>query len=121
MAGVGLLELIAQEDIDRRADPDDRDGDGISGRVNIVWDPEVNVLRPGRFGLKANLPSVRVQVAAALAGDLGITSALFPRQPCTDAQPRCQAAPTGDAARGRRRRLRRLSVAARERAPRVQR
>ncbi len=100
MAGVGLLELIPQEDIERRADPDDRDADGISGRVNIVWDPEAEALRPGRFGLKANQPSARVQVAAALAGDLGVTSSVFPDQPCTEGQPRCQAAPTGEDASG---------------------
>lgn len=100
MAGVGLLDLVAQEDIDRRADPEDRDGDGISGRVNMVWDPESESMRPGRFGLKANQPSVRVQVAAALLNDMGISSPVFPRQPCTPKQPRCNAVPNGNDANG---------------------
>jgi len=100
LAGVGLIELIAQADLERAADPDDRDGDGISGRVNRVWDPEMRTMRPGRFGLKANQPSVRVQVAGALSGDMGLSSPVFPDQPCTALQPRCLAAPTGNDAEG---------------------
>lgn len=100
LAGVGLLELIEQADLDRIADPDDRDGDGISGRVNRVWDPESKTTRLGRFGLKANQPSVRVQVAGALSGDMGLSSPVFPDQPCTALQPRCLAAPTGNDANG---------------------
>ena len=96
LAGVGLLELIEQTAIDALSDPDDRDGDGISGRVNQVWDPEAKAVRPGRFGLKANQPSVRVQVAGALSGDMGLTTPVFPEQPCTAKQPRCLAAPHGD-------------------------
>ncbi|MDD9942636.1 MAG: thiol oxidoreductase [Myxococcales bacterium] len=93
--GLGLLALIDQEDIARLADPDDRDGDGVSGRQNRVWDPIDGRARPGRFGLKANQASLRVQVAAALRTDVGITSSVFPEQPCTAAQPRCQRAPGG--------------------------
>lgn len=96
LVGMGLLELIEQSDLDQLADPDDRDGDGISGRVNYVWDPETKTTRPGRFGLKANQPSVRVQVAGALAGDMGLSSPVFPQQPCTAQQTRCLAAPTGN-------------------------
>lgn len=100
LAGVGLLALVDQADLDRIADPDDRDGDGISGRINHVWDPESRTIRPGRFGLKSNQPSVRVQVAAALSEDMGLSSPVFPDQPCTALQPRCLAAPTGNDAEG---------------------
>lgn len=100
LAGMGLLELVPQAEVDRVTDPDDRDGDGISGRVNRVWDPELKTHRPGRFGLKANQPSVRVQVAAALSGDMGLSSPVFPQQPCTTLQPRCEAAPNGNDADG---------------------
>lgn len=95
MYGMGLLEGIAKRDLDRHVDPDDRDGDGISGRRNRVRDRELGEIRPGRFGWKANQPSLKQQVAAALSGDLGITSAMFPEQPCTDRQPACLAAPHG--------------------------
>ena len=100
LAGIGLLELIDEADIVRGADPHDADSDGVSGRVNRVWDPERKAERVGRFGLKANQPSVRLQVAGALNGDMGISSPAYPSQPCTDQQPRCVAAPHGDDANG---------------------
>jgi CxxC motif-containing protein (DUF1111 family) len=37
MIGLGLLEAVAEEDIRALADPGDADGDGISGRPNLVW------------------------------------------------------------------------------------
>jgi CxxC motif-containing protein (DUF1111 family) len=95
--GLGLLELIDVTALTRLADPDDDDGDGISGRLNHVLDPSTGELAVGRFGLKANQPTLRVQVAAALHGDIGITSTLFPSQPCTAAQPACAASPPGAA------------------------
>ena len=64
----------------RRADPDDRDGDGISGRPNWVPDRSHGQRRVGRFGWKAEQPSVLQQAAAAFVGDMGITSALFPQR-----------------------------------------
>lgn len=93
--GVGLLERIPEADLLVAADPDDRDGDGISGRPNRAWDPEREALRLGRFGLKANQPSLRVQVAAALRDDQGITNPIFPHEVCTEAQPECGRAPSG--------------------------
>lgn len=100
LQGMGLLELIEIADLERRVDPDDADGDGISGRMNRVWDPEQQRERPGRFGWKANQPSVRVQVAAAFNGDVGITSPIYPEQPCTARQAECLAAPSGNDADG---------------------
>ena len=40
MIGLGLLEAIDEVDILAAADPDDADGDGISGRPNLVWSAE---------------------------------------------------------------------------------
>ncbi|MGD8608977.1 MAG: di-heme oxidoredictase family protein, partial [Myxococcales bacterium] len=77
------------------ADPDDADGNGISGRVNQVWDVSAHEMRVGRFGWKAEQPSVRQQVAGALVGDMGITSEMFPDQNCPAPQQACAAAPTG--------------------------
>lgn len=53
MIGLGLLEAIPAADILALADPDDADGDGISGRPNVVWSDEFNRPMLGRFGLKA--------------------------------------------------------------------
>lgn len=96
LAGVGLLERIPEAAIETLADPLDRDGDGVSGRVQRVWDLETSTKRLGRFGWKADQPTVRAQVAAAFVNDIGITSPLFPGQPCTDAQTRCLEAPHGN-------------------------
>ena len=99
MIGLGLLEAIPAEDILALADPYDDDGDGISGRPNIVWSFEYNQPMLGRFGLKAGTPTVREQSAGALAGDIGISSPIFPAAwgECTTAQYDCRAAPHGDA------------------------
>ena len=78
MTGMGLLEAIPEADLVAAADPEDADGDGISGRVNRVWDVSQNALRLGRFGWKAGQPTVLQQSAAALHDDLGITTSLFP-------------------------------------------
>ncbi|MEM6467823.1 MAG: di-heme oxidoredictase family protein, partial [Pseudomonadota bacterium] len=98
MIGLGLLEAIPAADILALADPDDADGDGISGRPNIVWSVEYDQPMLGRFGLKAGNPTVRQQSAEAFAGDIGISSPLFPAAwgECTTAQSACLAAPHGD-------------------------
>ncbi len=72
MIGLELLEAIPAVDILDGADPDDLDGDGISGRANIVWSAEFGMPMLGRFGLKAGSPTVREQTAGAFAGDIGI-------------------------------------------------
>ncbi|SHH41316.1 CxxC motif-containing protein, DUF1111 family [Cognatiyoonia sediminum] len=98
MIGLGLLEAIPAVDILANADPDDVDGDGISGRPNIIWSHEYETAMLGRFGHKAGQPTLPEQNAAAFSGDVGISSPLFP-QPygdCTVAQPDCQNAPHGD-------------------------
>ena len=92
--GLGLLEAIPEEDLMALADPDDADGDGISGRVNHVWDVQRGELVVGRFGWKANQPTIRQQTAGALAGDIGMTSSIFPDANCPPAQEECAAAPS---------------------------
>ncbi|MDE4139888.1 MULTISPECIES: di-heme oxidoredictase family protein [Rhodobacterales] len=103
MIGLGLLEAIPTADILAAADPDDADGDGISGRANLVWSEEFQQIMLGRFGLKAGMPTVHEQSAAAFSGDIGISTPLFPAPwgECTTSQTKCRAAPHGnDDARG---------------------
>ncbi|WP_421707495.1 di-heme oxidoredictase family protein [Algihabitans sp.] len=95
--GLGLLEAIHEGDILAQADPDDADGDGISGRPNWVRDDTTGELVLGRFGWKAGNPNVRQQSAHAFTGDIGISTSFTPYHAgeCTEAQTACQAAPTG--------------------------
>ncbi|MBP0021447.1 MAG: c-type cytochrome [Cyanobacteria bacterium SBLK] len=76
--GLGLLEAVPEATIRNLADPDDRDGDGISGRVNEVWDVEKEAIALGRFGWKANNPNLLQQTASAYVNDMGVTNPLFP-------------------------------------------
>jgi CxxC motif-containing protein (DUF1111 family) len=80
LIGVGLLEAIPAEDIRAAADPDDADGDGISGRINEVWSPTLGRKALGRIGWKANVATVADQVAGAFNGDIGITSPVQPEE-----------------------------------------
>jgi CxxC motif-containing protein (DUF1111 family) len=89
--GLGLLEAVPAERLLELSDPDDRDGDGVSGRPNRVWDRAHAELTLGRFGWKAEQPSLRQQIAAALAADLGITSRLYPLADCSGVQVECSA------------------------------
>jgi CxxC motif-containing protein (DUF1111 family) len=78
LIGLGLLEAIAAEDIEARADPDDRDGDGISGRARFAFSDVEQRVMLGRFGWKAGRPTIVDQSAAAFALDVGVSSPLYP-------------------------------------------
>lgn len=95
LAGMGLLEAIPEATLLAAADPDDANHDGISGRVNHVWDETKKASVVGRFGWKANQPSIAQQNAGAFLGDMGITSALFGDETCSPTQTACAAAATG--------------------------
>ncbi|MEM7694164.1 MAG: di-heme oxidoredictase family protein [Pseudomonadota bacterium] len=86
MIGLGLMEAIAAGDIIANADPDDADGDGISGRVPRVADAL------GRFGWKAMAPSLLDQAATAFANDMGLSTRVLPASwgDCTPAQAPCR-------------------------------
>ena len=93
--GLGLLEAVpdtALVQLAQAAKPD-----GVRGHLNLVFDAVTGRMLPGRFGMKANRATVRDQIAAAMQGDLGITSALAPAQNCTPTQHACLAAPAGGA------------------------
>ena len=75
--GRGLLEAVDDATLLALADENDSDADGISGRPNYVWDYAAQRVRIGRFGLKANSPSLRQHIASEYQGELGITNSLF--------------------------------------------
>ena len=97
MIGLGLLEAVAAADVTRRADPDDADGDGVSGRPNRVFSRAEGRIMLGRFGWKAAEPTVVDQAAAALALDMGLSTPLRPDAAgdCTASQSACRAAGHG--------------------------
>ncbi|HVZ41110.1 MAG TPA: di-heme oxidoredictase family protein [Candidatus Kapabacteria bacterium] len=80
IAGIGLLDAIPAAAILAHADPDDRDHDGISGRPNYVTDERTGQTMLGRFGWKANQPTVEQQVENAFQFDIGI----MPSHPASD-------------------------------------
>ncbi len=97
MIGLGLLEAVAEDDILSWADPEDRDGDRISGKPNWSWSVADQEVMLGRFGWKAGQPTIAQQSAGAFAGDIGLATALFPAPAgdCTAVQSACRAAPHG--------------------------
>jgi CxxC motif-containing protein (DUF1111 family) len=93
--GVGLLEAVPESVILEFEDPDDVDGDGISGRANRVWHLSSQNVVIGRFGWKANQPDIAHQTAAAFNTEIGMTSSLLPNENCTNIQIACIDAPDG--------------------------
>ena len=86
LVGLGLLESIDENTILNLADPDDKDRDGISGKVNYVLNEENGKTELGRFGWKANQPSLRLQTAIAFLRDMGITSTIHPKEDFSNKQ-----------------------------------
>lgn len=76
--GAGLVEAIADETILAREDPDDRDGDGISGRAGMVKDVVSGQRRVGRFGWKSQHATLLAFSGDAYRNEMGITNDLFP-------------------------------------------
>jgi CxxC motif-containing protein (DUF1111 family) len=98
MIGLGLLEAVPEEQILANADPDDENGDGISGKPNRVWSKKHDKPMLGRFGWKASVPTIADQAASAFSGDIGISSTLMSAGSgeCTEKQPACLNAPSGN-------------------------
>jgi CxxC motif-containing protein (DUF1111 family) len=90
LRGRGLLERVDGRAILALADPEDRDGDGISGRARPIVGAD-GVAGIGRFGAKATTATLEEQTAAAAALDLGLSSPWrkLPHGDCTTAQGSC--------------------------------
>jgi CxxC motif-containing protein (DUF1111 family) len=70
--GAGLIDSIPEAEILLNEDPDDLDGDGVSGvarRINVGGEIEI-----GRFGWKAQVPRLRDFIKDAMGGENGITT-----------------------------------------------
>jgi hypothetical protein len=78
----GMIEAIPSEAIAANADPDDLNGDGISGKVHwvgLIEDPKAP-LRAGRFGWKAQLATVLSFSADASRMEMGLTNRFIPTE-----------------------------------------
>jgi CxxC motif-containing protein (DUF1111 family) len=95
MIGMGLLEAISETDVLANADERDANNDGISGRPNYVWNAQERRAGLGRFGWKANQPTILQQTAGAFNGDIGITTRMFPAHGHSPVQSALDTLPNG--------------------------
>jgi CxxC motif-containing protein (DUF1111 family) len=93
LIGLGLLDAVAEEAI-LVAAAQSRAA-GVDGRPNRVWDSIHGGQAIGRFGHKANVPSLLQQIVTAYHEDLGVTSRWFPEENCPPIQTACRAEPPG--------------------------
>lgn len=80
--GAGLVEAIQEAEILSRADPDDLDGDGISGRPARTADGRI-----GRFTRKGTAADLLHQAASAASTDIGLTSSIHPQENTVNGKP----------------------------------
>ncbi len=92
--GMGYLEAVSEEDILALAKM--QQAQGLNGRPNYVRDDINKRMALGRFGWKANQPSIKQQIAAAFHGDMGVTSSLYIEENCPPVQTDCRAVPPGN-------------------------
>jgi CxxC motif-containing protein (DUF1111 family) len=100
LRGRGLLERIDERAVLALADPDDRDGDGISGRARLIKG-EDGIEHIGRFGAKATAATLEAQTADAASIDIGLSSPEkhLPFGDCTPAETDCLRMATGQSER----------------------
>ena len=83
LVGMGLLEAVSEDTLARLANASLADADGTVGKLQIVTDLKNPALkRVGRFGWRATSASVEQQTAAALNGDIGVTTSILPTRLC---------------------------------------
>ena len=91
VTGLGFLDAISDADLIALSDPDDVDGDGISGRPHWNTIPTYVSLRPNsvsqngryisRFGKKGGAYDLLHQTSGAYNQDMGITTLFEPIDP----------------------------------------
>lgn len=94
VSGLGFLDAVSDADLIALADPDDSDGDGISGRLHWNTIPNYVTLRPNsiarngryisRFGKKAAAYDLLHQTSGAYNQDMGVTSLFEPIDPYSE-------------------------------------
>lgn len=92
--GLGYLEAVPESTLKDIAAL--QKTQGLNGRLNYVRDDIHQKTVLGRFGWKANQPSIRQQIVAAFLGDMGVTSSLYIEENCPPVQTLCLAMPPGN-------------------------
>ncbi len=95
LVGLGLLEIVPAEDMLAWAKANSARDDGVRGTPRSIDGDGNAPPRLGRFGWRALQPTLRDQIAAALIGDMGLTTTLHPVKNCPPAQSACRAADPG--------------------------
>ena len=91
--GMGLIELISNEDILKNVDEHDINNDGISGRANYVYSHLTKKEELGKYTHKASVAFLKEQIAGAAFNDMGLTTSIFSSENCTSFQKGCNDAP----------------------------
>lgn len=93
--GMGFISALPDSEILKYADEFDANNDGISGRANYVWNAEKDTITLGKYGWKANAPSLKMQIASAFHGDMGLTTSILNEKDCPEIQTDCENAASG--------------------------
>jgi CxxC motif-containing protein (DUF1111 family) len=91
--GAGLLDAVSESTLLHIARQ--QRALGYNGRPNYVWDAEKQATVVGRFGWKANQPSLRQQIASSYLNEMGVTTGLFKDENCPEIQIACRTRPAG--------------------------
>ena len=83
LVGMGLLEAVPESSLQALVTAGASDPDGAKGKLQIVTDlKDPKLKRVGRFGWRATSATVEQQTAAALNGDIGVTTSILPTRLC---------------------------------------
>lgn len=91
--GMGLIELILDEEILKNQDVNDLNNDGISGKINYVYSTISNKYELGKYTWKASVANLKEQIANAASNDIGLTTTIEANEKCTSFQKECLYAP----------------------------
>jgi len=80
--GLGLVDAVSNDDLLRIAALEAVNPDHIGGRANVVIDAATHLPSVGRFGWKAQVPSLFVFSGDAYLNEMGITNPIFPNENC---------------------------------------
>ena len=89
LVGLGWIEQLDDTAILAHADTKDKDGDGIRGIPNFVYDIKKQTMVLGKYTYKASAPTLKQQIANAFHNDMSLTTTYFPHDNCTSTQQEC--------------------------------